>query len=121
MTKGAPDKLTASNCFDFFKEGIGPRTHYGAEIIFRGGGGKKVAPGVTIIEKVFKPGAAGGTVVDDQIRHQGIIRRYGFNIIPVAEGFINTGIVEHRETIVRGVRVKRQNMDAIYRVFHIAI
>ena len=50
-------------------------------------------------------------MIYDQISHEWIVVCNGLYVIPIAERFIDFGIVEHRKTIIRGKRIKGEYVE----------
>ncbi len=53
--------------------------------------------------KTLEPLALAGDVVDDCVKHQPEVLAQLLDICPVAQGRIDLRVVDHRETIIRGI------------------
>ena len=60
-------------------------------------------------------------MVENQVEHQPETAAEGGHIVPGAQGGIDPAIVDHRETVIRGVGEKRQDVDGVKNTGQMAI
>ena len=90
----------------------GARSHHLAQVVVRGCCHEVVPAWIDAEFEVLEPLAAAGAVIDHQVGHQAVARCDTLHVVPVAQGFVDRRVVDHREAVVGAPGEERQDMHA---------
>ena len=110
VAERAPDPPRTAASLDLAQQRRSPRPHHAREIVTLCGGGKIVAPGLPVVDKVLEPATLAGTVIDDQVGHEIVLGAYTQYVIPVAQGRVDVQVIDHRKTVIGTRRIEGQDV-----------